>query len=83
MLFTIVLAGTVAAGIGWAARDGELHGIGSAAMLGSLLGLLANSPFVDTLHWRHMWIVMALIWAGSRLDQGTAHARAGPLGAGL
>ena len=83
VLFTIVLAGTVAAGIGWAARDGELHGIGSAAMLGSLLGLLANCPFVDTLHWRHLWIVMARIWAGSRLDQGTAHARAGTLGARL
>jgi hypothetical protein len=82
VLFAIVLAGTVAAGIGWAARDGDLHGIGSAAMLGSFLGLLANCPFVDTLHWRHLWLVMALIWAGSRLDGGTAHARPDLRGAG-
>ena len=28
------------------------------------VGLLANSLFVDTLHWRHLWLVAALIWAG-------------------
>ena len=27
--------------------------------------LLLNSFFVDTLHWRHLWVVAALIWAGS------------------
>ena len=27
----------------------------------SLIGLLVNSYFVDTLHWRHLWIVFAMI----------------------
>lgn len=39
------------------------HGIGSAALLGSWCGLLVNSFVVDTLHWRHLWLVAALIWA--------------------
>jgi len=46
-------------------RGVDTYGIGSAALLGSWLGLLANSLFVDTLHWRHLWLVAALIWAGS------------------
>ena len=41
------------------------YGIGSAALLGAWLGLLVNSFFIDTLHWRHLWVVAALIWAGS------------------
>ena len=28
------------------------------------VGILANSLFVDTLHWRHLWLLAALIWAG-------------------
>src|SRR5205085_11170282 len=46
-------------------RGVDTYGIGSAALLGSWLGLVANSLFVDTLHWRHLWLVAALIWAGS------------------
>lgn len=40
-------------------------GIGSAALLGAWCGLLFNSVVVDTLHWRHLWVVAALIWAGA------------------
>lgn len=41
------------------------YGIGSATLFGAWLGLLLNSFFVDTIHWRHLWVVAALIWAGS------------------
>jgi hypothetical protein len=44
----------------------DTFGIGSAALLGAWAGILVNSVFVDTLHWRHLWAVAALIWAGSR-----------------
>lgn len=27
-----------------------------------LLGIVANSFFIDTLHWRHFWIILALAW---------------------
>jgi O-antigen ligase len=41
------------------------HGIGSAALLAAWCGLLVNSAFIDTLHWRHLWVFAALIWAAS------------------
>ena len=39
-------------------------GIGSAALLGAWVGLLANSIVIDSLHWRHLWVVAGLVWAG-------------------
>jgi len=53
----------------WAGENAILgrdtYGIGSAALLGAWVGALANGFFVDTLHWRHLWLLAALIWAGS------------------
>ena len=50
----------------------DTYGIGSAALLGAWCGLLANSVFIDTLHWRHFWLLAALIWAGAaRTVQGS------------
>jgi O-antigen ligase len=43
----------------------DTYGIGSAALLGAWVGLLVNSFVVDTLHWRHLWFVAALIWIGA------------------
>ena len=40
-------------------------GIGSAALLAAWCGIVANSLFVDTLHWRHLWLVAALIWVAA------------------
>jgi O-antigen ligase len=48
-----------------AALGQHTYGIGSAALLAAWFGLLVNSFFVDTLHWRVFWLVAALIWAGS------------------
>jgi O-antigen ligase len=42
-------------------------GISSTALLAIWCGLLANSVFLDTLHWRHLWILAGLIWAGSMM----------------
>jgi O-antigen ligase len=56
--FTFVLAcANVLAG-----RD--TWGISSAVLLAAWCGILANSAFVDTLHWRHLWLIAGLIWAG-------------------
>ncbi len=46
-------------------RGRDTYGIGAAALLAAWCGLVANSFFVDTLHWRHLWVVAALIWAGA------------------
>jgi O-antigen ligase len=53
----------------------DTFGIGSAALLGAWCGLVFNSVFVDTLHWRHLWVVAALIWTGAARS---ARARAAP-----
>jgi hypothetical protein len=55
--------------LGWAGRNvilgRDTYGIGSAALLGAWCGILVNGAFVDTLHWRHLWVVAALIWAAA------------------
>lgn len=48
-----------------AAFGRDTYGIGSAALLGAWCGILANSFVVDTLHWRHLWVVAALVWVGA------------------
>ena len=60
-----LLAFTLAAALRNAILGRGTYGIGSVALLGAWCGLLANSFVVDTLHWRHLWIVAALIWAGA------------------
>ena len=53
-------------------RGTDTFGISAAALMAAWCGLVANSFFVDTLHWRHLWLVAALIWAGAaraRADQ--------------
>lgn len=39
----------------------------SAVVFASLLGILANSFFVDTLHWRHFWMLLGIAWGLSGL----------------
>jgi O-antigen ligase len=62
-----LLGGTLVLALRNAAAGRDAHGVGSAVLLGAWCGLLANSMFVDTLHWRHLWLLAALIWlAGAR-----------------
>jgi O-antigen ligase len=60
-----LLYGTLLMAIRNAARGWDTYGIGSAALLAAWCGILANSVFVDTLHWRHLWLVAGLIWAAA------------------
>jgi O-antigen ligase len=74
VLGVLLVLGLLVLTLGFAARNVALgvdtYGIGSAALLAAWCGLLANSFFVDTLHWRHLWLVAALIWAGTALREG-------------
>jgi O-antigen ligase len=69
VLGALVLLGIMLLTLAFAARSAVLgrstYGIGSAALLAAWCGLLANSLFIDTLHWRHLWLLAALIWAGT------------------
>jgi O-antigen ligase len=74
-----LLAVTLSLALGNATRGRSTYGIGSAALLAAWCGLLASSAFVDTLHWRHLWLVAALIWTGAMLDRGSGYS-SGPTG---
>jgi O-antigen ligase len=69
VLGLLVLLGLLLLTLGFAGRNAVLgrdtYGIGSAALFAAWCGLLANSVFIDTLHWRHLWLLAALIWAGT------------------
>ena len=58
-----ILFGTFVMALRNAVRGWDTHGISSTALLAAWAGILANSGFVDTLHWRHLWLVAGLIWA--------------------
>jgi hypothetical protein len=77
-VFGVFLVSTLVAAASNAIAGRETYGIGSAALLGAFCGVLVSSFAVDTLHWRHFWIVVALIWAGwarRRLRQAPAATR--------
>jgi hypothetical protein len=65
VLISTLMIATLAFAWGLARRDVDVNGVGSAALLGSWLGLVASGFFIDTLHWRHLWFVAALIWVGA------------------
>ena len=69
VLGLLVLLALLLLTLGFAGRNAVLgrdtYGIGSAALLSAWCGLLANSVFIDTLHWRHLWLLAALIWVGA------------------
>jgi O-antigen ligase len=65
LAFASLLAVTLVLAARNVARGRDTFGIGSAALLAAWCGLLANSAFVDTLHWRHLWLVAALVWVGA------------------
>ncbi len=61
---TMVLVGTALCAFALARRTTNVNGIGTAALLGAWLGQSVNSLFIDTVHWRHLWVVAAMIWSG-------------------
>jgi O-antigen ligase len=73
VLLAALLVGTLLLAIRNVVVGSSTYGISSAALLAVWCGILANSLFVDTLHWRHLWVVAALIWAGAMLP-GAARA---------
>jgi O-antigen ligase len=90
MAFLALLVFTLGAALANAAAGRDTYGIGSAALLGAWCGILVNSFVIDTLHWRHLWVVAALIWAGwarrhvapSRISRPLAAGRSQPASQG-
>jgi O-antigen ligase len=63
LLWIAILLVTLVIALNNVRQGRDTYGIGSAALLGAWCGLIFNSAVVDTLHWRHLWLVAALIWA--------------------
>ncbi|HYN51492.1 MAG TPA: hypothetical protein VES62_11250, partial [Thermoleophilaceae bacterium] len=70
VIFTLVLASRNAV------LGRSTYGIGSAALLAIWVGLMVNSFVVDTLHWRHLWVIAGMIWAGGMITSGGKELRA-------
>lgn len=58
------------------AEGRRLYAIAAAA----LAGIVVNSAVVDTLHWRHLWLVLAIAWGryGQRLPASVSCAPEAP-----
>lgn len=69
VLGLVVIVATIVATLAFAVMNvihgRDTYGISAAALMAAWCGLVANSFFVDTLHWRHLWLVAGLIWAGA------------------
>ena len=63
-LLVVILVATLICALILARRRVDVNGVGTAALLGLWLGQLANAFFIDSIHWRHLWIFAALIWCG-------------------
>jgi hypothetical protein len=74
VVFVAIIAATFVAALRNAVAGRDTHGIGSAALLGAWCGLIVSGLFVDTLHWRHLWLVAALVWAASLRSRAGVHS---------
>jgi O-antigen ligase len=78
VVLVALLYGTLLVALRNAVKGWDTHGIGSTALLACWCGVLANSVFVDTLHWRHLWLLAGLIWA-ARFAQASSNAGTRPV----
>jgi O-antigen ligase len=64
-----LVGGTLALAVRSVLRRHDLFGLSSLALLAAWCGALVNSLVVDTVHWRHFWLLAALIWANAMLNR--------------
>jgi len=69
-----LLGSLVYAGVPDPVFTGGFAGIESTILF-NRVQVIFNSAVVDTLHWRHLWVVAALIWAGAMAEQVTREQR--------
>jgi O-antigen ligase len=75
LVIAALVMGTLVFGLVNVIHGSDTYGISAAALLAAWCGLTANSFFVDTLHWRHLWLVAGLIWAGTMRRRSVGDAR--------
>jgi O-antigen ligase len=65
IVIVVLFLGTLLAAARNVVFGRDTAGIGSIGLLAVWCGMLANSFFLDTVHWRHLYLFAGLIWAGS------------------
>jgi hypothetical protein len=75
VVLVALLYGTLLMALRNAAVGRDTQGIASAVLLAAWCGILVNSVVVDTLHWRHLWLVAGLIWAARAQASSSAGTR--------
>ena len=65
LVVVVLLGGTLLVAANNVIMGRDTAGIGSIGLLAIWCGTLANSVFIDTLHWRHVFVFAGLIWSGS------------------
>ncbi len=65
LLIAGIMVGTLVLAVRNAVASRDTFGVASTVLLACWCGILANSVFVDTLHWRHLWLIAGLIWAAA------------------
>lgn len=83
-MLACVLALTLGMAVHQTLTGRDSQGIGAAPLLASWCGLLVNSAVVDTIHWRHFWVVAGLIYVGAAVRApdslpGARHHRSTPV----
>lgn len=70
-LLGLVSLGMVIVGCIWplvrsiAAADDSRFGLSAQVLLAILMGQLVNSLVIDSIHWRHLWVLLGIAWAFS------------------
>ncbi|MEM9591874.1 MAG: O-antigen ligase family protein [Pseudomonadota bacterium] len=69
-LYLLLVLGTLALGLRLVLRDRQSAGL-TIVLLAAFLGIVIEGFVVDTNHWRHFYLIMALIWgmAASKATQ--------------
>lgn len=52
----------------WTDRD-EIRELSAYILLAIIIGQLVNSLVIDSIHWRHLWVILGITWAFLDLDR--------------
>lgn len=75
LVFTAFIIATLILSIYQAIRARETYNTVYIAIASILLGLSINSLFIDSIHWRHLWLMFAIPWGMRQKENGGARLR--------
>lgn len=44
--------------------DSRVFGVSASVLVATSVGQMVNGLVIDTLHWRHFWLLMGMVWLG-------------------